>query len=303
MEDPHMTMDDRPRRSALYVPGNKERVLQKAATLPADVVILDLEDAVGPEGKQAARQRVCAAAESGAYAPRETVIRINAVGTEWHDADVAAVARSGADAVLVPKVESAATVRQVVEALERADAPDDFKVWVMVETPRAFLRAEEIASAPDRLATFVIGTNDLVNEINARDLPDRAPVIAALSIAVLAAKAAGLSILDGVFNAIGDHAGFAAEAKQGRDMGFDGKTVVHPAQIEPANRAFGPSEDEVAHARKIIAAYDAAVHAGEDVIVVDGRMVESLHVRNARRVLRSHELISELSRALTTPAT
>jgi citrate lyase subunit beta/citryl-CoA lyase len=289
-------MDGRPRRSALYVPGNKERVLAKAATLPADVVILDLEDAVGPDSKQSARERVCAATQSGAYGSRETVVRVNALGTPWHDADVAAVARSGADGMLVPKVESAGAVRQVADALERAGAPEHLRIWVMIETPRAFLHADEIATASDRLTAFVIGTNDLVNEIHAVTVHDRATVMTALSLAVLAAKAAGVSILDGVFNAIHDDAGFAAEAQQGREMGFDGKSLVHPAQIEPANRAFGPSDEDVAEAQQLIAAYDAGRQAGEDVVVVDGCMVEYLHVRNARRVLRTHELIAELSR-------
>ncbi|SFU11779.1 CoA ester lyase [Arthrobacter sp. ov118] len=297
-----MTSEVRPRRSALYVPGNNHRAMEKAKSLPADVLVFDLEDAVGDDAKVASRSRVCDAVASGTYAPREIVIRVNGLGTQWHDADLAAVIVSGADGVLVPKVETGEEVKRLTRELERQQAPDGLKLWVMIETPGSFLRAEEIASASDRLAALVIGTNDLINDIHGVSRPGRAPILTALSLAVLATKAAGKTILDGVYNNITDHEGFVAEAQQGRDMGFDGKTVIHPAQIEPANAAFGPSRAEVEHARTVVAAYQQALTAGESVIVVDGQMTESLHVRDAHRILALEALISDLGLASATTA-
>lgn len=287
----------RPRRSALYLPGNKARALEKGKTLPADVLILDLEDAVGPDAKADSRERVCDAASSGDYQPREVVVRVNGLGTEWHDDDLAAVAGSAAHGVLVPKVEKGEQVRALAAALDTLHAPDLLQLWVMIETPGAFLRAEEIASASDRLAGLVVGTNDLVNDLHGLHVPGRAPIVPALALAVLGARAAGKVILDGVFNNIADEAGFRAEARQGRELGFDGKTLIHPAQIAPANDAFGPSQEELADARKVVAAYEEATAAGNSVITVDGRMVESLHVRDAQRILALADLISELEAA------
>jgi citrate lyase subunit beta / citryl-CoA lyase len=284
----------RPRRSALYLPGNKDRALEKGRTLPADVLIFDLEDAVGPDAKAESRARVCDAVASAGYRPREIVVRINGLGTEWHDADLTAVAASGADGVLVPKVETGEQVRALAATLDTLGAPDSLQLWVMIETPRAFLRAEEVASAHDRLAGMVVGTNDLVNDLHGLHVPGRAPVVAALSLSVLGARAAGKAILDGVFNGISDEAGFRAEARQGREMGFDGKTLIHPSQIGPANELFGPSAEELADASKIVSAYEQAEAAGDSVITVDGRMIESLHVRNAQRILTLAERISEL---------
>jgi citrate lyase subunit beta / citryl-CoA lyase len=284
----------RPRRSALYLPGNNARALEKGKTLPADVLIFDLEDAVGPDAKGDSRARVCDAVSSRSYRPREIVVRINGVGTDWHDDDLAAVAGSAADGVLVPKVETGEHVRALVAALEGCGAPEALQLWVMVETPRSFLRAEEIASASDRLAALVVGTNDLVNDLHALHVPGRAPVAPALVLAVLGARSAGKVILDGVFNDITDEAGFRAEAQQGREMGFDGKTLIHPSQIGPANELFGPSDEELTNARKVVAAYEEAQAAGTSVITVDGRMIESLHVRNAQRILALAERISEM---------
>ena len=287
----------RPRRSALYLPGNKARALEKGRTLPADVLILDLEDAVGPEAKADSRGKVCDAASSGNYQPREVVVRINGLGTDWHDDDLAAVAGSAADGVLVPKVETGEQIRALTAALDTLDAPESLQLWVMIETPGAFLRAEEIASASDRLAGLVVGTNDLVNDLHGLHVAGRAPILPALALAVLGARAAGKIILDGVFNNLTDDAGFRTEARQGREMGFDGKTLIHPSQIAPANDAFGPSQEELADARKVVAAYEEAGAAGDSVITVDGRMVESLHVRDAQRLLALADLIAEMESA------
>ena len=284
----------RPRRSALYLPGNNARALEKGKTLPADVLIFDLEDAVGPDAKADSRAKVCDAISSGSYRPREIVVRINGLGTDWHDDDLAAVAGSAAHGVLVPKVEKGGQVQALAATLDKLGAPQSLQLWVMIETPRSFLRAEEIASASDRLAALVVGTNDLVNDLHALHVPGRAPVVPALSLAVLGARAAGKAILDGVFNDITDEAGFRAEAQQGREMGFDGKTLIHPSQIAPANDLFGPSQKELADARKVVSAYEQAQAAGTSVITVDGRMIESLHVRDAQRILALADLISEM---------
>lgn len=284
----------RPRRSALYLPGNKPRALEKGKSLPADVLIFDLEDAVGPAAKADSRATVCDAISSESYGRREIVVRINGLGTDWHDDDLAAVANSAAHGVLVPKVEDGDQVRALAATLETLGAPESLHLWVMIETPQSFLRAAEIASASDRLAAFVIGTNDLVNDLHALHVPGRAPVLPALSLAVLGARAAGKVVLDGVFNDITDEDGFRAEARQGREMGFDGKTLIHPSQIGPANDRFGPSEKELTDARKVVRAYEEARAAGDSVITMDGRMIESLHVRDAERILALAELISEM---------
>lgn len=286
----------RPRRSALYLPGNNARAMEKARTLSADVLIFDLEDAVGPDAKAESRAKVCDAISSGGYRPREIVVRVNGLGTDWHDDDLAAVAASTADGVLVPKVESGEQVQALATVLDTLDAPTSLRLWVMIETPRAILRVEEIASASDRLAGLVVGTNDLVNDLHSLHVPGRAPVLPALALAMLGARAAGKAILDGVFNNITDEAGFRAEARQGREMGFDGKTLIHPSQLAPANEVFGPSPEELTDARKIVSAYEQAQATGDSVITVDGRMIESLHVRDAQRILALAELISEMAR-------
>ena len=283
----------RPRRSVLYMPGANERALEKAKTIDADALILDLEDAVSPDAKPEARDRVCAAVTSGEYGHRELAIRVNGIGTEWHDADIAAAAKAGPDAVLVPKVNSAAEVLQLVAELEQAGAPDTTALWAMVETPIALLQASEIAAAHDRLTVIVMGTNDVVNETYGLHVPGRNPVVlTSLSIALLAARAAGKVILDGVYNDVKNLEGFDAEARQGREMGFDGKTLIHPSQVEPANAIFGPSPDEVEHAKAMISTFEEAKAAGQGVVTFNGRMVEELHVRDARRILALDEAIT-----------
>jgi citrate lyase subunit beta / citryl-CoA lyase len=287
----------RPRRSALYLPGNNARALEKGKTLPADVLIFDLEDAVGPDAKADSRARVCDAISSESYRPREIVVRVNGLGTDWHDDDLAAVAATSADGVLVPKVETGEQVQALAAVLDELSAPESLQLWVMIETPGSFFRAEEIAAASDRLAALVVGTNDLVNELQALHVPGRAPVLTALSLAVLGARAAGKVVLDGVFNDVTDEAGFRTEARQGREMGFDGKTLIHPSQIGPANGLFGPSRKELADASKIVSAYEQAQAAGKSVITVDGRMIENLHVRDSQRILALADLIAELESA------
>jgi citrate lyase subunit beta/citryl-CoA lyase len=277
------------------MPGANQRALAKAASLPADAVILDLEDAVAPDAKVVARDRVVATALSGDLAPREVTIRVNGIGTQWHDDDVAAVATSGAHGIVVPKVDSAADVRAITTSLDAAGAPDDLAIWAMVETPRAVFAAREIATASDRLTTFVLGTNDLVKELHAQFVPGRAPLVAALSMVVLAARATGTVVLDGVFNDLSDDEGFAAECRQGRDMGFDGKTLIHPRQLAGANAAFAPDEAEIEWSRRVIAAFDEAIATGRGVATVDGKLVENLHVDQARRVLAQVAAIEALA--------
>lgn len=281
-----MTDKLRPRRSVLYMPGANERALEKAKGIDADALILDLEDAVSPDAKAEARDRVCAAVASGDYGHRELAIRINGIGTEWHEADLAAAAAAGPDAVLVPKVNSATEVLQLVEALESHGAPGHTALWAMVETPIALLHAEEIAAAHERLTVIVMGTNDVVNETYGLHVPGRNPlVLTALSISLLAARAAGKVILDGVYNDVKNSEGFDAEARQGREMGFDGKTLIHPSQVEPANAVFGPSDDDVEHAKAMISIFEEGQAAGLGVVTFNGKMVEELHVRDARRIL------------------
>ena len=291
------TDEFRPRRSVLYMPGANERALEKAQGLPADCLILDLEDAVAPDAKAEARDRVCAAAASGAYGQREVTIRANGIGTRWHDDDVVAIATSGADAVVVPKVNTAADVQHVVAALEAAGAPDDLDVWAMIETPTAILNAREIATAHERLTAFVLGTNDLVKELQAEFVAGRAPLLTSLSMAVLGARAAGVVVLDGVFNDLDDPEGFEAECRQGRELGMDGKTLIHPRQLEPCNRVFAPSEEQVAHAREVIAAFEEAVEQGKGVATVDGQLIENLHVEQARQTVIQAEAIAAREQA------
>ena len=292
-----MSQTVRPRRSVLYMPGANTRALEKARSLPADALIFDLEDAVAPEAKEAARTNVVLAAESRAYGKREIVIRCNGLGTPWGEADIEAIAKSGADAILVPKVESAAQVTHVVSLLDTAGAPTDMAVWAMMETPKGMLRAEEIAGAHPRLGLFVMGTNDLVKDMRARHTPMRLPMITALGIGMLAARAHGLAILDGVYNDIQDTAGFRAVCQQGLEMGFDGKTLIHPSQVEPCNEIFAPSAAELEMAGKIVAAFKAAQAEGKGVVTVDGRMIENLHVEQAERALALASAIKELQAA------
>ena len=282
----------RPRRSVLYMPSSNERALEKAKTIPCDGLILDLEDAVAPDAKPAAREAACAAVASGEYGKRELTVRINAAGTEWHEDDLAAVAKAGPDAIVVPKVESPEAVRSLVAAMERAGAPASTKLWAMIETPRAMLHAEEIAAASDRLTVLVMGTNDLAKELYAEHVPGRHPLLHGLGLALLAARATGKVILDGVYNDVKNTDGFLAECRQGREMGFDGKTLIHPGQVEGANEAFAPSEKAVEDARGLIQAWEDG--HGSGVVTYNGRMVENLHVESAQRTLSIHEAIRAL---------
>jgi citrate lyase subunit beta / citryl-CoA lyase len=279
----------RPRRSVLYLPASNERALEKAKTIPCDAVILDLEDAVAPDAKPAARDAACAAAAGGDYGHREVTIRVNGAATEWHRDDLAAACAAGPDAIVVPKVSSAEAVLELVAAMVSYDAPQRTSLWAMVETPAAMLHAEEIASASDRLTVLVMGTNDLAKELYAEHVPGRQPLLPGLGLALLAARATGRVILDGVYNDVGDTDGFLAECRQGREMGFDGKTLIHPAQVEGANAAFAPSEDAVEEARGILTAWEAG--GGSGVVTYRDRMIEHLHVAAARRTLTTHEAI------------
>ena len=282
----------RPRRSVLYMPSSNERALEKAKTLPVDALILDLEDAVAPDAKDQARENACAAARSGAYGRRELTIRVNGIGTQWHEADLAAACAAGPDGVVVPKVGSAEEVRQLVAAMESAGAPDHTQLWAMVETPLAMLHCEEIAAASERLTVLVMGTNDLAKELHAEHVPGRHPLLTGLGLCLLAARATGTVILDGVFNDVKDATGFEAECLQGRQMGFDGKTLIHPGQVEVCNTVFAPSREQVEEAQGILQAWEAG--AGSGVVTHKGRMIEALHVDTARRVLTTHEAIVAL---------
>jgi len=281
----------RPRRSVLYMPSSNARALEKAKTIPCDALILDLEDAVAPDDKPAAREAACAAVRSGEYGSRELTIRVNGADTEWHADDLAAACAAGPDAIVVPKVGSADAVLHLVEAMAGHGAPDHTKLWAMVETPYAMLHAEEIASASDRLTVLVMGTNDLAKELYAEHVPGRQPLLAGLGLALLAARATGKVILDGVYNDVKNTDGFLAECRQGREMGFDGKTLIHPGQVEGANDAFAPSEQAVEDARGILAAWEAR---DSGVVTYNGRMIENLHVESAQRTLSIAEAIAAL---------
>ena len=282
----------KPRRSALYMPASRAGALEKAKTLPADVLIFDLEDAVSPDAKETARAQAVAAARSGAYGPREIVIRANGLDTPWGHDDLAAIAGSGADAALLAKVESEATVRQAAALLERHGAPAGMAVWAMMETPLAMLRADAIAGAGHRLAALVMGTSDLARELGAAHTPDRLPFITGLGLCLLAARAHGLAVLDGVHLDLSDEEGFAAACRQGVEFGFDGKTLIHPKQVGPCNAAFSPDPDALAEAERIIAAHAEAEAAGQGVTVVDGRLIETLHVEMARRTMALAEAVA-----------
>ncbi|MFL5133236.1 MAG: HpcH/HpaI aldolase/citrate lyase family protein [Microvirga sp.] len=287
----------RPRRSALYMPGSNARAIGKAKTLAADVVIFDLEDAVAPNTKAQARDQVCAAVQAGGYGLRELVIRINALETPWGEADLAAAIAAAPDAILVPKVSSAETLAAVGLRLRKLGAAERTKIWAMIETPLAILRAENIASAArdvdTRLACFVMGTNDLAKDTRARLLPGRAAMLPWLMTALAAARAHGIDILDGVYNNLSDADGFRTECEQGRDCGFDGKTLIHPDQIAAANEIYAPSQQEIESARAIVAAFERPENAGKGAISLNGRMVERLHAEMAKRTLALAEAIAE----------
>jgi len=284
-----------PRRSVLYMPGANARALEKARALPADCLLFDLEDSVAPEEKSLARNQVIAAVQAGGYAPREVVIRVNAQSTPWGGEDLRMVAGAGADGLLLPKVDGPEALAEVRKTLADYGAPADLALWAMIETPLAIIHATEIAAAAaserNPLTVFVMGTNDLAKETRAALAPGRTPMLPWLSTCVLAARAYGLDIIDGVFNDFADDAGFAAECEQGRELGMDGKTLIHPRQIEPCNLAFSPSADEVERAREIIAAFGKPENAGKGAISINGRMVERLHADMARRTVALAEAI------------
>ena len=285
----------RPRRSVLYMPGSNARALEKAKTLAADCVIFDLEDSVAPDAKAAARGQVAAAVKAGGYGAREVVIRVNGVDTPWHAEDLAAAARAAPDAILVPKVADAEVLEMVGRRLLDMGTDHKTRVWAMIETPLAIFNilsiAAEARDSESRLAGFVMGTNDLAKETRAHLVPGRAPMLSWLATCVAAARIHGIDILDGVYNDIGNTQGFVAECQQGVELGFDGKTLIHPNQIEPCNTAFSPSAAEVAWARKMIAEFDKPENKSKGVVSIDGRMVERLHAEMARRTVAIAEAI------------
>jgi citrate lyase subunit beta/citryl-CoA lyase len=289
-------MTIRPRRSVLYMPGSNARAIEKARTLPADGLILDLEDAVAPDAKEAARAQVVAAVRAGGFGPREVFVRVNGIGTPWFADDLAAFAHVAPDAILVPKIQSAEQLDGVGTRLLDMHADRRIRIWAMIETPLAVFNIAAIAAAArdseSRLAGFVLGTNDLAKETRARIVPGRAPMVAWLMACVAAAHAYGIDVLDGVYNDIANADGFAQECAQGRDMGFDGKTLIHPNQISPCNAAFSPSPGEVEEARRIIAAFDLPENHGKGVVKLDGRMVERMHADIARRVVAIADAIA-----------
>jgi len=288
----------RPRRSVLYMPGSNARALEKAKTLAVDCLILDLEDAVAPEAKSEAREKVAQAVRDGGYGRREVIVRINGLDTEWGADDLAAAVPAGPDGLLVPKVSSASDVRNACAALDKAGAPKSMRLWAMMETPRAMLDALAIAEASaepsSRLDCLVMGTNDLAKDTGAQLTEDRMSVLAWLSTCVAAAAAHGLTILDGVYNNFRDTDGFAAECKQGRVLGMDGKTLIHPNQIEVCNTTFSPDEAELERARKILEAFERPENAGKGVITVDGRMVERLHAESAAKIVVVADAIADI---------
>jgi citrate lyase subunit beta / citryl-CoA lyase len=285
--------DLRPRRSVLYMPAANERALEKAKTIPADALIFDLEDAVAPDAKASARTQACAAAASGAYGRREVTIRCNGLDTVWGIDDIRAVAASGASAVVIPKVGSTRDLAAVSAELVAAGAPAEMRIWAMIETPTAMLDVRAIA-AHHRVGALVMGTNDLAKELRAKQVAGRAPLVPHLAAALLAARESRKVILDGVYNDVQDAEGFRRECEQGAELGFDGKTLIHPGQVDIANDVWAPGEDEIAYARRVIEAFDAAMSDGRGVITVDGRMIENLHVDNARRTIAVADAIAAL---------
>lgn len=286
-------MTARPRRSCLYMPGANPKALEKAKELPADVLLFDLEDSVAPDAKEEARGRVVEALKGGGYGRREIIVRVNALATPWGGDDIAAVAKAGPHGILAPKVESGDEVAALDARMTAAGFPRETSLWVMIETPAAILNVAGIAAAAKstRLAAFVMGTNDLAKETRARIVPGRAPFHAALALTVTAARSAGLSAIDGVYNDIANTAGFEDECRQGLEFGFDGKTLIHPSQVGPANAVFAPSAEEISRARAVIAAFALPENAGKGVIKVDGRMTELLHLDEARRIVAVAEAI------------
>ena len=287
-------MDKRPFRSVLYIPASKERALDKARTLAADAIIFDLEDAVAIDEKARARELLTRTLQDVDYGARAKLVRINALGTVWGADDLDVIAQARPEAILLPKVDRAADVTALARALDARPETADTRIWAMVESPAGVLNAAEIARAP-RMAGFIMGTNDLAKDMGCRHRPDRLPLLMALQLPLIAAKAAGIMVVDGVYNAFRDEDGLRAECEQGRDMGFDGKTLIHPAQLAIANEVFAPTEEELVLAQRQIAAFDAALARGEGVAVVDGKIVENLHIVTAKQILARAKAIAELT--------
>ena len=292
-----MSIAARPRRSVLYMPGSNARALEKAKTIAADGLILDLEDATAPDKKELAREQVCASVDGGGYGNRELIVRSNALNTHWGYDDIVAASRTKADAILIPKVESADTVRQVENIMVANGAHDGMAIWCMMETPRGMLHAEEIAGATRRMTCLVMGTSDLAKELDCAHTRERLPMITSLGLAMLVARAYGIYIIDGVYLDLNDEEGFEYACRQGAELGFDGKTLIHPKQVGPANMVFSPSPSDVEWSRKIITAHEEAAREGQGVVVVDGRLVENLHVESARRMVAMADRIAELEAA------
>ncbi len=280
-------------RSVLYMPGSKERALEKAKTLDADALILDLEDAVSPDEKPLARDLVSAAVKAGGYGDRTVIVRINGLDSEWGRADLRAACAAGPDAILVPKVSTPQDLHKIEMLMEEFGAPETTHIWAMMETPLGILNVQAIACSTKRLQGLVMGTNDLVKELEAAHTPERTPVLASLSMCLLAARAYGLVCVDGVYNAFKDDEGLRAACEQGRDLGFDGKTLIHPAQLAVTNEVFAPSDEDLEQAQAYIDAYEAAKAKGEGVAVVNGRIVENLHVETARKLLAKAKMIAD----------
>lgn len=284
----------RPRRSVLYMPGANLRALEKARTLPADALVLDLEDSVGPEKKIEARNQVIAAVKAGGYGRREIIVRANSLESEWGQKDVQAIAQSGADGLCLPKVERSTEVEAAIEIMNDSGAPASMPLWLMIETPLGVININQIVAADPRVAVVVMGTTDLAKELHTPHTPERIGLQHSLGQCLLAARAFNKDILDGVYLDLEDDVGFASSCRQGRDMGFDGKTLIHPRQLQQANRAFGLDEDDLKRARKIIDAWKLAEAQGSGVVVVDGKLVEGMHVDEARRHLQIAQRIVEL---------
>lgn len=284
----------KPRRSVLYMPGSNARALVKGRTLAADGLIMDLEDAVAPDAKETARQQIRDAIKEGGYGKRELIVRVNAMDTSWGNDDLTAAATIGADAVLLPKVESESTIHQAEEVLAAAGAPDNLAIWCMMETPLGMLHAEEISHASPRVGALVMGTSDLAKDLQCAHTPDRLPFMTSLGLCMLAARAAGIAILDGVYLNLNDDGGFEHSCKQGAELGFDGKTLIHPKTIEAANKAFSPPPEIIEWSKKIIAAHGEATSEGKGVVVVDGKLIENLHVLNAQRLVEMDKAIAEM---------
>jgi citrate lyase subunit beta/citryl-CoA lyase len=274
------------------MPGANARAMEKSRALPADALIFDLEDAVAPEAKVTARTQVIQAVEAGGYGKREILIRTNGLNTPWGYDDLVAAATAGANAILLPKVESAEVVRQAESVLTSHGAPPELAIWCMMETPRGMLHAEEIVDASPRLGGLVMGTSDLAKDLQAQHTAMRLPLITALGLCMLAARAARIAILDGVFLDLNDHEGFVDSCRQGAELGFDGKTLIHPKQLAAANEVFAPSEEELRLSRRIIQAYAEAEAEGKGVVLVDGKLIEKLHVDHAKRVVALAEAIA-----------